>query len=435
MPTVSYLESIPAIVRVLVVFSVILLAIRMKLSIGNAFVGGAALLGILFGMGPMAVATSTWIALLHPKTISLAIVVCLILVLSHSMESCGQMQRLLDRFQGLVRKPALNLTIFPAIIGLLPMPGGAVFSAPMVKHLGRQRGLSGARLSFINYWFRHIWEYWWPLYPGVLLAASIAGLNLWSFVVTLFPMTLVAVAAGFKPLADALRKGRDHSPVQSDRPPLGPFIAELFPILLTIILGIGTGSLLPAMLPQTWTVVSKELGLILALLAAVALVWHRNSFSGREKWNIISNPELLKMFYMVAAILVFQGILTDSRAVTGVSRELIGWRIPLLPITILLPMLVGLVVGITIAFVGTTFPILITLVASYGQSQLLPAYMMMAMAGGFVGVLLSPLHLCLLLSNEYFDTGLRQVYRHLWFPCLLLLVCGYLYFLILRGLS
>lgn len=73
--------------------------------------------------------------------------------------------------------------------------------------------------------------------------------------------------------------------------------------------------------------------------------------------------------------------------------------------------------------------------ANYGQGPMLPAYMMLAMAGGFVGVLLSPLHLCLLLSNEYFDTGLRQVYRHMLFPCFILLACGYIYFLILQGLS
>jgi len=344
------------------------------------------------------------------------------------------MQRLLDRFQGLIRNPALNRTIFPASIGLLPMPGGAVFSAPMVKHLGRQKGLSGARLSFINYWFRHIWEYWWPLYPGVLLATSIAGLNLWAFVVTLFPLTLVAVAAGFKPLADTVRKGRVKSLASSGRPPAGPFISELFPILLTIILGIGTGSLLSALLPETLAAISKELGLILALLAAIALVWRQNRFTRDEKWKLVSNRELLKMFYMVAAILVFQGILTDSQAVSGVSRELISWRIPLVPVTLVLPMLVGLVVGITIAFVGTTFPILITLVAGYGESHMLPAYMMLAMAGGFVGVLLSPLHLCLLLSNEYFDTHLQQVYRHMWLPCLILLACGYIYFRILQGL-
>ncbi len=61
--------------------------------------------------------------------------------------------------------------------------------------------------------------------------------------------------------------------------------------------------------------------------------------------------------------------------------------------------------------------------------------MKVSLGNAFVGVLLSPLHLCLLLSNEYFDTGLRQVYRHMWFPCLILLICGYIYFLILCGFS
>jgi len=428
-----HLESIPAILRVLIVFCVILAAIRMKLSLGNAFVGGAALLGMLFGLAPLALAQSALASLVHPKTISLSIVVCLILVLSHSLESCGQMQRLFDRFQGLLRQPALNLTIFPAIIGLLPMPGGAVFSAPMVKHLGQQRGLSGARLSFINYWFRHIWEYWWPLYPGVLLATSIAELNLWHFVLTLFPLTLVAVAAGFKPLADTLRNSRANGFAQDRRPSPGPFLAALAPILVTIAGGIGAGAFLTARLPESMVAISKEMGLILALLAAIALVWRQNRFTGEARWKVISNPELLKMFYMVAAILVFQGMLKDSHAVGDVSRELIAWQIPLVPITIILPFIVGLVVGITIAFVGTTFPILITLVTNYGQGHLLPAYMMLAMAGGFIRVLLSPLHLCLLLSNEYFGAGLKQVYRHLWFPCLILLVCGYIYFQLLGG--
>jgi integral membrane protein (TIGR00529 family) len=183
------------------------------------------------------------------------------------------------------------------------------------------------------------------------------------------------------------------------------------------------------------TGISKEAGLILALIAAIGLVWRQNRFPREARWKLLSNPELLKMFYMVAAILVFQGILKDSHAVNEVSRELIAWRIPLVPITIILPFIVGLVVGITIAFVGTTFPILITLVTSYGQGDLLPAYLMLAMAGGFIGVLLSPLHLCLLLSNEYFGTGLRPVYRHMWFPCLILLVCGIIYFLILSRLA
>jgi hypothetical protein len=66
------------------------------------------------------------------------------------------MTRLLNGFRGLIRDEGLDIIIFPALIGLLPMPGGAIFSAPMVKDIGSRYQLSGSQLSYINYWFRHI---------------------------------------------------------------------------------------------------------------------------------------------------------------------------------------------------------------------------------------------------------------------------------------
>lgn len=50
------------------------------------------------------------------KTIALALIVGLILILSNSMEKAGQMQRLLDNFRGLVKSSQLNLTIVYRIL-------------------------------------------------------------------------------------------------------------------------------------------------------------------------------------------------------------------------------------------------------------------------------------------------------------------------------
>ena len=140
------------------------------------------------------------------------------------------------------------------------------------------------------------------------------------------------------------------------------------------------------------------------------------------------------MIYMVASILIFKGILEDSRAVTAVSSELLEWGIPLTVVAVTLPMMVGLVSGITIAFVGTTFPILISLIqASPAHPALLP-YLILSLVSGFIGVLYSPLHVCLLLSNEYFETSLNRVYRHLLIPCTAMFVAVLLYFHILLRL-
>jgi hypothetical protein len=93
-----------------------------------------------------------------------------------------------------------------------------------------------------------------------------------------------------------------------------------------------------------------------------------------------------------------------------------------------LPMLVGGISGITIAFVGATFPILVSLIQAMQQTQLMLPYMMLAMASGFVGVLISPLHLCLLLSNEYFHTSLLPVYQHMRVPLIAMLTAAAAYF-------
>lgn len=418
----------PAIVRVLLIFGLVLLAIKFKWSLGNAFIAGAAGMGLVFGMGPWGIAHSAGLALVHPKTITLSIVIALILVLSHTLEQSGQMARLLEAFKGLVRRPKINLVIFPALIGLLPMPGGAIFSAPMVKSLGGDHRLSPSQLSYINYWFRHIWEYWWPLYPGILLTTTLAGVDLWRLVLVTVPLTLVAVFIGYWPLGGAMASPDMTRP----RKALGPFLRELAPIACVIVVGLACGMFLSAVLPVAVRPVAKELGLILALVIANLWVWRRNAMPWTARWAIIRSPALVKMVYMIVAILVFKTILEESRAVDLVSREMLRWHIPLVPITMLLPFLVGAVAGITIAFVGAAFPILISLIHAFGQEALLLPYLMLALASGFTGVLLSPLHLCLLLSNEYFKTSLIPVYRHMRAPLIALLVGAVIYFYMLR---
>jgi integral membrane protein (TIGR00529 family) len=431
---VTFFSSLPAILRIFFAFLIILFAIQKKWSLGSAFLMGAIFLGLLFGMRPPGILQSLAHSLSDAKTVSLGVIVSLILVLSHSMEKAGQMQRLLDRFQGLVVKPRVNLVIFPALIGLLPMPGGAIFSAPMVKTLGKNLSVPGSLLSYINYWFRHIWEYWWPLYPGVLLTTTLADIDVGTFVMFSLPLSSVALLVGYWPL-QVLREGSPipDGPPEGGRPPLLPILREMAPIIIVIGLGLGSGAVLTPLLKGWRISIGKELGLILALLLAIGWVWRTNRISREDQRHILVQKQLWHMFAMVAAILMFKGMLEDSGAVTQVSEELLGWRIPLMPITMILPFLIGGVIGLTVGFVGTTFPIIISLVHAFGQAQYMLPYMILALVCGFLGVLLSPLHLCLLLSNAYFQTGLAAMYRHLWTPCLFLIVSAVLYFLLLTN--
>jgi integral membrane protein (TIGR00529 family) len=426
----TLLEHIPAIVKMVMIFFLVLICIRKKLSLGNAFFLGTLFLSLLFGLKPQATLMSIFASITDPKTLSIAVVVSLILVLSSSMELAGQMQRMLKNFQGLVASPRLNLVIFPALIGLLPMPGGAVFSAPMVKELGMRSKLSEAQLSFVNYWFRHIWEHWWPLYPGILLTTVITEISLLAIIVIMCPFTAVAVWLGYRALKSpgSLPTNDNKNP----RLPLWPFIKELMPILVVIFPGLGMGVLFSKLFPGF--PISKEIGLILALCMAIAWVWYQNRTSKKQIWSTLTNPQLLNMMYMIVGILIFKGILTDSHAAAAISQELIQMHIPLALIAVVLPLLVGMSGGIVIAFVGSTLPILVSMIQSLGEAQFLPAYVMLILVSGFTGVMLSPMHLCFLLSNEYFGVTLISVYRHLWKPCASLVAAAMVYFWILHAL-
>ena len=423
----AILEQIPAMIRIIIVFVFVLFLIRKKLSLGHSFILGAVSLSVLFGLPPKPMIISMGKSIIYPKTLSLALIVSLILVLSSSMELSGQMKRLLKNFRGLIKNVKINLIVFPALIGLLPMPGGAVFSAPMVKDLGTQSDLSGDKLSFINYWFRHIWEYWWPLYPGVLLSTVLANINILTFIAFMCPITILALYFGYLPLKD-LRQTLVKNPGQDSYVSVWPFIREMTPILLVIIPGLGMGILFSYLSPNL--TVSKEIGLILALFISIGWIWFSNALSKSQIWEIISNPQNLNMMYIVASILIFKGILEDSQAVGAISNELLMLKVPLMLIAVILPFLVGLITGITIAFVGVTLPILIPLIHSFGETGFMLQYVMLTIVCGFSGVLLSPLHLCLILSNEYFNTSMGSVYRHLWLLCVCLMGSGVVYFLI-----
>ena len=69
---------------------------------------------------------------------------------------------------------------------------------------------------------------------------------------------------------------------------------------------------------------------------------------------------------------------------------------------------------------GVTFPIIM---AMYGNAPDLGA-ITFAFASGFAGVMLSPTHLCLVLTVQYFKADLAGTYRLMYLPVLLVFLVG-----------
>jgi len=88
-----------------------------------------------------------------------------------------------------------------------------------------------------------------------------------------------------------------------------------------------------------------------------------------------------------------------------------------------------------VGFVGTSFPIVVALVAGLPGDVWLPPYVALAYAFGHLGQMLSPLHVCHVVSNRYFKAGFGPVYRRMLPSAGLMAAFAVAYFLLLRWIG
>ena len=363
------------------------------------------------------------------QTVGLVSIVGLILVMSRLMELSGHMNRLVESFSHLSRDARIVGAVMPSLIGLLPMPGGALFSAPMVETSLHEHPVSRELKTTINYWFRHLWEFWWPLYPGVVLAIALLDISPWRYMSMLAPMTVFSALAGvlfiLRPMGKMKLTGRGRLSWSG----IGRFLWEMMPILVVILImlllmGLSKGLGFFGIHVEITGVSSILPGLVAALIW-VCVVNHI-PVSGLR--SAVLNKGILPFLLLVLSIMVFKGVMTESHTVGHIRDELIANRIPLILIIMIMPFVSGLITGIAIGFVGTSFPLVIPLF------QALPTYDSLALAAvaytfGFMGMMLSPVHLCLLISKDYYKAGLLKCYRYLALPTLMVMAGAILLYL------
>jgi len=102
---------------------------------------------------------------------------------------------------------------------------------------------------------------------------------------------------------------------------------------------------------------------------------------------------------------------------------------------VFLPLLVGMVAGINVAFVGATFPLLLGLLQNLGLTAQMIPYLVVATFAGFTGVMISPIHICFVLTCNYFGADLGRTWRRLVAPCLCFLATGVALFYLLTALA
>ncbi|MHC4660715.1 MAG: DUF401 family protein [Planctomycetota bacterium] len=409
-----------ALVKVFAVFTIVVLMIRMMAPLGVSFVCGTILVVFFFGMGVQEGGEAFFDIFVQPGTDTFVLIIALVLALSMVMEKSGQIDRLTASLRTFVTNSRIACAILPSIVGFLPMPGGALFSAPMVRAATADLVLDNDRKSEINHWFRHVWEYSWPLYPGIIYAADILKIEVKMLLLIQFPLTVMAIITGFIFIIRKVRVSPDAAapePAPKFRAFMR-FLLDMSPFLIIFVL------YLIVNLPILWS-----------LASALALAVVMNVVRGKVKFfplvrGIITSRHYMNFIIMAYGVKFFGEMLVRSGAVAEISAFFISINFPVLVLVAALPFVIGFVAGIAIVFCTTAFPLLLALPAVAADPV---PYIVLAFTAGFMGTMLSPLHACLVLTNEYFKSSLLRVILRLVRPAISVLATSVaLYFLYSR---
>lgn len=286
-----------------------------------------------------------------------------------------------------LKDPRLGMGLVPAVIGLMPVAGGALLSAPVVEALGSPAGLSGELMAYINVWFRHLLIYSYPLSQVLVALSQLSGYSVTTIALATLPISLLMVLVGLPALARVRR-----AVVNLGADPREGL--KLFtPIAVALVALVALGPLL-----GNWAV---PVGASAAVATLVAV--RRCS---KDVPRALTSTRVLDIVLAVAAVIVLREIIAGSwisEDLQQVVASLGGARVTLA----VLSAVVSIATGSIITGLFLTLPILTSLGASsMGDVLLIYTY-------SFLGYVASPTHLCLIYTVRYFNSELTKVYRYL----------------------
>jgi len=365
------------------------------------------IIGLTCGQPLTILTDSAMKTVLDPTTWDLVAAVAFITVLGYVLKETGLMVDLIGSLRSFMPGKAL-LAIIPALFGILSMPGGALMSAPFNEAEADRLKLNPEQKTFTNVWFRHVWFWASPISSTTIILCKLAEIDLRSFILWNIPIFLASWLIGWVVISRFIKEEFFESAKERH---LGEVIKWISPILITVVLTlISIPIWLSVLVGILFTYFLKRVPIDKGL----TYIWKG------IKWDTVS---------AVIATLYFRYLLSDSGAVTSLFKVIMQVGLPLLILVLFAPIIIGSISGQPQMGIGIILPLLLPLL---GQTTI--SNVTIIFAGIVFGYTMSPMHLCLILTNQYYRSDLNKVYPYLVPPLFILYIFAVIYHLMIGGI-
>lgn len=388
--------------------------LRRRVQIGHAMLAGSIVIFLIATPTWEKASTALQATLLETKTWEVVLAMFFVMCLEHLLRTSGTIEGFMSSMKTMLRSDRVLLALMPAFLGLLPSLGGAIFSAPMVEHASKKYPLTPENKVTINYWFRHIWEYANPIVPALILGSQITSIPLGSLVTHMGGYTFFALILGwvfllngkkFRPEKQLKNQTKlevsasmdttlvESSSLKTSSRSMRYLLLALGPIIVNILLVVSFH-------------LSAAVSMGLVVLGMVAIL----RLQRKQVIEMLTNSFDKKILWGILSIMFFQHTLTASGLVQELVALFQGINLPIAIMIGLSALMVGILTGSPQGVVAITFPI-ISVLAPGSINTATTVYIM-----GIAGSMLSPAHLCLIVTGEYFKGDIFKSLR----PVLLL---------------
>jgi integral membrane protein (TIGR00529 family) len=347
-----------------------------------ALVAGAVVLG-LFTLTPGKMLATFASTLTDLSIILLAAAMGVIPMIGGIMKESGQMDDLVNNLR-ISRKGLMGLS--PAIMGLLPMPGGALLSAPILERGGI--GVPADLKVAINDWFRHLLVMIYPLSSALIASAKISNLNVYTAALYLLPTCMFALILGYVFFVRRVEGVITYNGAFSLKKLLLPLCVVLSAPVLDFTL-----KKIPAIpIPEIATLCGVLAAFILALILSTKKLSLGTIARNMKPWNFS---------LIIIGMFIFLYIFKASNVASLIAR------IPLPPVT--LCVVTGFALGVATGRVLLPASIIIPVYLT--MSSMTPVVFATVYTSIFFGYVISPVHPCVGVSLEYFSVSLKDFLR------------------------
>ena len=366
----------------------IVVLLRFKVLIGPAILSG----GLLIWLFESRSFEKLWIAftetLTMQRTWDLLLCLYFVMCLEVELRKSGSLHGMVVTLRNIFSSNKVTLAFMPAFLGLLPSLGGARFSAPIVQEASEGIAVDDEQKSAINLWFRHIFEFSNPLMPGVILACGIANVSIGDLIDQVGWVTILCFVLGWIFLIIPLKITdlEKATNTQHDRTIDWKSLVLAFgPIVTSFLLIVAFN-------------VQAALAMGLVVVAFIPLYfWFKRPISVK---SVFTESLDKKLFFNVICILYFIQLLTVIGTLDEIVSVFNNSSLPQAVIIACLSFIFGVMTGMGQGYIAIVMPI-VALMAP-GNIVLVG----IAMVYGMAGQMVTPTHLCILVTVENFKCRL-----------------------------